>query len=80
MDEYDIKVTRISDKWHARLFKGGTIRDEMACSDKQDIGWICREMLRWASKTGADSGFSEAARGRQTGKPKGEVFYIGRLN
>lgn len=79
MEEYDIKVTRIADKWHARLFKGNCLQDEMACKDKSDIGWICREMLRWESKTGADSDFAESARKRQIGKPNGKVFYIGAL-
>jgi hypothetical protein len=77
MEDYNIKVTHIGNKYDARLFRGTGLRDEMACEEKQDIGWICREMLRWASRTGSGSKLAESARSRQTGKPKGKVFYIG---
>ena len=79
--DVSIKVTRIKDKFHARLLKGDEVLDEMACVSTEDISWICREMLRWYSKTGGVSAFAEAARDRQnSSKPLvGKIFYIKRI-
>jgi hypothetical protein len=38
----EIKVTRIGQRFHSRLLKDGEVKDEMACEDRRDIGWICR--------------------------------------
>lgn len=76
--ELQIKVTKIKNRYHARLIDfDGSIFDEMACSYKLDIGWICREMLRWYSKLGGVSDFAESARDRQcyTPCPVGKVWY-----
>jgi hypothetical protein len=73
-----LKVTRIGDRYHARLIiDNDVVFDEMACSLKRDIGWICREMLRWYSKLGGVSEFAESARDRQrkTPCPVGKVWY-----
>lgn len=79
MEEYEVKVTRIKNQYHARLIKDGKVRDEMACILKEDIGYICREMLRWACKLGAPTPFAQAARKRQNENegPKGKIYYIG---
>lgn len=76
-ERLDIKVTKINNKWHARLYNlnTGQILDESACKLKSDIGWICREMLRWYDKLGGISKFASAARNRQKGKPEGKVYY-----
>lgn len=71
----EVKVTRIVNKWHARLIYKGVIIDEMACSDREDIGWICREMLRWFDKAGGCSEFAAASRKRQTSTPLGHIWY-----
>jgi hypothetical protein len=71
----DIKVTKIGKRWHARLIDGNTILDEMACSLKEDIGWICREMLRWQDKMGNSNGWTSSARRRQTPKSAGKVWF-----
>ena len=73
------KVTRIKDRWHARMIVDGTMRDEMACENRVDIGWICREMLRWYDKGGGCSAFASAARERQQSGPQGKVWYYGEL-
>lgn len=75
-----IKVTRIKNRWHARLKEGEIILDEMACSLKQDIGWICREMLRWQDKTGNSNEWTSSARRRQISPPIGKVWYQKALN
>lgn len=78
--DVDIKVTKIGNKWHARLLYGTKILDEMACINRQDIGWICREMLRWYVKNGGCSKFASAARARQkNGFPLGRVWYYRQL-
>ena len=74
----NIKVTRIGNSWHARLLSDGKVIDEMACEMRSDIGWICREMLRWQDKLGyhgTDWQFASAARHRQhTAKTNGRVW------
>ena len=67
MDQLKIRVTRINNRYHARLINVATqeVLDEMACQLRQDVGWISREMLRWYSKLGGQSQFAEAARDRQ---------------
>ena len=78
----DIKVTKIRNRWHARLLEGSTILDEMACLNRLDIGWICREMLRWYDKYGGKySKFAIKARERQrkTEYPLGKVWYYNQL-
>lgn len=77
--EPEIKVTKIGKRWHARMIVAGEIRDEMACALRIDIGWICREMLRWHDKVGGSSLFAAAARQRQVGCPKGRVWWRGEL-
>ena len=62
--EPTIKVTKIKNRWHSRLMLNDKVIDEMACKDSRDIGWICREMLRWYSKTGGVSQYAEEARKR----------------
>lgn len=76
---YTLKVTRIKNRWHSRLFMDGALVDEMACSVPMDIGWICREMLRWQCKTGSIDPFAVAARRRQVRGPYDKVWYRGQL-
>ena len=79
--EPTIKITKINNRYHARLFVGDVIRDEMACESRLDVGFISREMLRWLDKGGEGGLFAKAARYRQhkqakgnTG-PKGQIWY-----
>lgn len=72
--ELVIKVTKISNRWHARFMLKSKVLDEMACANSYDIGWICREMLRQYDKMGGESLFATAARERQQASPKGKVW------
>lgn len=76
--ELAIKVTTIDGIYHARLTKDGQVIDEMACKEKSDIGYICREMLRWFSKLGGVSKWAEASRKRQNEEkgPEGKIWYL----
>ena len=71
----NIKVTKIGKRWHARLINNGVILDEMACALKEDIGWICREMLRWQDKLGNSNDWTSSARKRQTSQSIGKVWF-----
>ena len=72
--ELEIKVTKINRRWHCRLIDNEKVIDEMACALSIDIGWCCREMLRWYDKMGGTSKFASAARHRQTNNPQGKVW------
>lgn len=75
----EIKVTKIRNRWHARLLEGSKILDEMACMSKLDIGWICKEMLRWYDKNGGISKFAMEARKRHRGSPTAKIWYYNQL-
>jgi hypothetical protein len=64
MTDLEIRVTRIKDRWHARLIVNGQVRDEMACDTQCDIRLICREMLRWYDKLGGTSKYADRSRHR----------------
>lgn len=62
--ELEIKVTRIKNSWHARLYVQGSCYDEMSCTDRRDVGKICRIMMRWLDKTGSGNKHTKSARKR----------------
>jgi hypothetical protein len=73
-----VKVTCINGRHHARLSQtierndrpAGHVLDEMACEDKRDVGYICRQMLRWHDKCGGTSRFASATRVRMWNRDK----------
>lgn len=73
----EIKVTRINDRWHGRLYYDGACIDEMACECQEDIGVICKEMLRWFDKLGGESIYADKARHRKSSyrDPVGKIWY-----
>lgn len=60
----EIKVTKIGSRWHARLFDRGVVHSEMACAERQDIGYICRQLNRWYDKCGGLCKAADATRTR----------------
>jgi hypothetical protein len=80
--EPEIKVTKIKDRWHARLHFNDSVFDEMACECSEDIGLICKEMLRWFSKSGGNNEYADKARCRQsTIRPAvGKIWYKVKLD
>lgn len=80
IDAYDIKVTKIGNRYHARLFKGERIVAEMSCELRIDIGYICRQLMRTEDKMGGDR-VTSASRNRLNTKsinfkgPVGKVWY-----
>ncbi len=71
-----IKVVSMGDRWVGTLTVDEQPFNRMACNLKQDIGWMCREMLRWYDKLGGDSAWARAARARQTDAPVGKVWNV----
>lgn len=73
-----IKVTKIKNRWHARLYdkKTNDLIDEMACEQKIDISYICSVMLRWADKIGFVSPMASASRTRNKNVDnQGKIWY-----
>ena len=62
----EIKVTKINKRWHARLYFDDKVVDEMACNCSEDIGFICKEMLRMFQKMGGNSQYADKARHRKS--------------
>lgn len=81
--EPEIKVTKIKDRFHARLHVGTNVHSEMACSERADIGYICRSLLRWFDKCGGSSIYAHKSRERLNTKetnfsgPIGKIWYTG---
>jgi hypothetical protein len=78
----EVKVTTINARHHIRLIKESRVLDEMACDNKQDITWCCRELLRWHSKFGGTEPLTSAARERhrlEDTRPIGRVYYNSEL-
>lgn len=74
----NIKVTRINGRWHARLIIDDRVVDEIACENRMDIGWCCREMMQWADEMGRYSSKHTAAarcRHNSDSQPIGKVWY-----
>lgn len=78
-DRLGVGVTRIGNRWFGALTVNGKEYDRMACALKSDIGWMCREMLRWYDKLGGNSAWAKSARRRQSGRPSGKVWYANAL-
>lgn len=79
-DEISIKVTTINGRHHARIYReDGTVHSEMACAEKQDVGYICRELARWYDKRGGESEQCSASRDRSAKKkqpqPVGRIWW-----
>jgi hypothetical protein len=78
MSDYQIKVTRINNRYHARLMKLDVVISEMACELRIDIGYICRQMMRWEDKMGGDK-FTSASRNRLNTHPDNSLVPIGKI-
>ena len=75
------KVTKINNRWHCRLFLNGKLHDEMSSDDRRDIGFMCREMLRWVDKMGYNCPMADASRHRGKNHEQfGKIRYLGLTN
>lgn len=73
----NVRVTKIKNRWHVRVFYNDKLYSEYACEARQDIGWCAREQLRWVDKCGGMSRFADAARKRHAKDPApvGKIWY-----
>lgn len=62
--QHEISVRRIGKCWHCRCLVDGVVNQEVVVYNRSDIGYACREMLRWEDKCGNISEFASAARVR----------------
>ncbi len=80
--EPNIKVTRIANEWHVRLNFDGKVMSEMSCQNRLDIGWCCRQLMRWHDKCGGSGIVAHHSRQRLNLKetnyrgPVGKIKYI----
>ena len=62
--EHEVTVKNINGKYHCRVFTNGELNQEAVCYSKLNIGYTCRNRLRWEDKCGNLSAFAGAARER----------------
>jgi hypothetical protein len=62
--EHEVTVRNINGNYHCRVLVNGELNQEAVCYDKSDIGYTCRNLLRWEDKCGNWSKFASAARER----------------
>jgi hypothetical protein len=62
--EHEVTVRNINGNYHCRVFVNGELNQEAVCYNKRDIGYTCRNLLRWEDKCGNISEFASAARER----------------
>ncbi len=62
--EHEVTVRRIGNGWNCRVFTNGQLNQESRVENRSEIGFACREMLRWEDKCGNISKFAMAARQR----------------
>jgi hypothetical protein len=73
-----VKVTKIKNKYHCRLYEKEKVFDEMACKNKSDISFCISTMLRWYDKLGGTSKMASSSRARQLKKSTittGKIWY-----
>lgn len=73
----EVKVTAINNRYHARLLQDGKPINELSCKEKDGIGWMCRELMRWFNKMGMwknkqeyDYSHASRVRGKNNIQPK----------
>ena len=62
--KHEVTVRNINGNYHCRVFTNGELNQEAVCYSKSDIGYTCRNLLRWEDKCGNISKFASAARER----------------
>ncbi len=72
-----LSIKFIKDRYSAILYVNGKKHSGLACENKQDIGYICRDLLRWYSKLGGVSEWAESSRNSQRNRPGpiGKIFH-----
>jgi hypothetical protein len=83
MEPLSTKMTFINGWYHCRLFNKGELHQELRCSDKRDVGYAFRYMMRWYDKMGGVSKWAMKARERhnepQNQRTYGDVEYVRKI-
>jgi hypothetical protein len=61
---HEVTVRNINGNYHCRVLVNGELNQEAVCYTKRDIGYTCRNLLRWEDKCGNISEFASASRRR----------------
>jgi len=62
--EHEVKVNRIGDVYHCQVFTNGILNQEAIAENQSEIGYVCKDLLRWEDKCGNLSAFASSARAR----------------
>jgi hypothetical protein len=61
---HEVKVTRIGNVYHCRVFTNGKLNQEAIAQNRSEISYVCKSLLRWEDKCGNFSKFASSARER----------------
>jgi hypothetical protein len=61
---HEVKVTRIGNVYHCRVFTNGELNQEAIAQNRSEISYVCKSLLRWEDKCGNISKFASSARER----------------
>ena len=61
---HEVKVNRIGDVYHCQVFTNGELNQEAIAKNRSEIGFVCKDLLRWEDKCGNISAFATSARKR----------------
>jgi hypothetical protein len=61
---HEVKVNRIGNVYHCQVFTNGVLNQEAIANDRSEIGYVCKNLLRWEDKCGNISAFASSARKR----------------
>ena len=62
--DHEVTVRKINNRYHVRVLLNGKVNQEAVCTNKSDIGFTARNLLRMEDKCGNISEFASAARER----------------
>ena len=66
---HEVKVTRINNRYHCRVFTDGILNQEGVANSRKEISYVCRDLLRWEDKCGNISDFATSARNKINTQP-----------
>jgi len=61
---HEVKVNRIGNVYHCQVFTNGVLNQEAIAKNQSEIGFVCKDLLRWEDKCGNISNFASSARRR----------------
>jgi hypothetical protein len=62
--KHEVTVTRIGGIYCCRVYTNGLLNQEAIAQNQSEIGYVCKDLLRWEDKCGNISAFASSARER----------------